>query len=108
MMNHTSPTPTGFLIKAIENNWANPKKVENSGKIKRTRAKIFPSQEDNKIWYKSISYAEKLELFSLALSRSPSLKWQLEDARVSAFDESFVESSWFLTLMQLIGRAEEK
>jgi hypothetical protein len=86
-----------FLRKAITQNWTS-KTNEQLGKT------IFPSHEENVIWYKSLSDKEKMEQYHKAIYKQDTFSLHLEIKKISYLDNDFHESTFFKYMMSLLGR----
>lgn len=101
---HSKINPSGFLRKAIENNYRKCLFNEIKSELKPPTELVYPSHKDNVVWYAALSDEDKQRCFDQAKYKHPHLEEMLKIEKVDFKSASFLETTWFKMMMQLVGR----
>ncbi len=103
---HSTTNPAGFLRKAIEHDYkkylANDSKQEQKPPVEQ----IWPSYEENLVWYAGSSDEEKQRYFDETKHKHAYFEEMLKIEKVDFKSAKFLKSTWFKMMMQILGRAK--
>ena len=101
----TIKNPIAFLSKAIKENWSNSNiQQPEIHKPQQICEKQYVSNEENKIWFNTLTDERKIETLSKAILKFPMLKIHMEYQKIDILDKKFVNNNLFRLLMQILDR----
>jgi hypothetical protein len=98
--------PGGFLSAAMLYDWKEGATAQAPKTAKSVEAVDYPTLEQNRIWFRTLSDSEKIGIGQLAVVKHYVFDAMLSNAKLSVLDEGFPDNFLFKVLMELLGRAK--